>query len=159
MLIKKIRLKKIIKKFVKQINPQIKTRFHNYQPESSIKERKIFINLNDFLYTETETDLILIEVLKNKNKYHDNILFPIFVLLHEVGHIEASKKYRDIDCELEKYIFQCSLINIIECEKMKLTFYKNLPLEVDADTYAFNFITNNLDMVERFQNKIYNLIG
>lgn len=150
-------LKDLIRKFIKEIDPTIRTVFHDDKMESTPIQRIVFINIDEFLYVYDDEKLHK-QVLKEKGMLLD-IELPIFILLHEIGHIKSIENYKTKRALLRQYENQVRLT----CPKIltvdDLRKYKNIKLEKMADDYAYNFYLHNYNFVKEFDKQILDLLN
>lgn len=151
------KLKDLIGKFIKEIDPTIRTVFHDGKMESAPIQRIVFINIDEFLYVYDDEKLHK-QVLKEKGMLLD-IELPIFILLHEIGHIKSIENYKTKRALLRQYEnqvrFTCPKISTID----DLRKYKNIKLEKMADDYAYNFYLHNYNFVKELNKQILDLLN
>ena len=93
--------------------------------------------------------------------FHENYIeYETFALFHEVGHImtfnpRKEKKYqkqvRKIKKRIEKNNNTMTAKDLVE--------YFTIKNEINADLWAYNFISENLQIVKYFQNNFMKLIN
>lgn len=149
------KIKKEIKKFVKSVDKDVKVVFHDGNMESDSLNSTIYINIDEYLYEHDDEQLHL-NVLKGNNMFID-VLLPTFIILHEVGHVVSSRKYKTkrIFDQYEKQVD--SLVKRYEGIEL-LKKYKSLKVEKDADEYAYNYYLHNYKKVKAFDEKIKSII-
>lgn len=151
------KLEHLIRKFIKEIDPTIRVIFHDDEMESMPIQRFVFVNLDEFLYIYDD-EKIHKQVLKEKGMLLD-IELPIFILLHEVGHIKSIENYKTKRALLKQYENQVRLI----CPKIltidDLRKYKNTKLEKMADEYAYNFYLHNYSKIKTFERNVLDLLN
>ena len=149
------KLEKMIRNFVRRIDPEIRVVFHDDHMESDPINKTVFVNIDEFLFI-WEDEQYHMAVLKEKGMYFD-ILLPIFMVLHEIGHIETIKKYSSPKSMLRKYINNCENIQGIK-NINDLRKYKHLQLEKDADEYAYKFYLHNYNFVKKFDDEVRDIL-
>lgn len=139
----------ILKNFDKNIRISIGTKFCCF-PQLKEKEIEIpiFENTNgrNAFYNKMQKRL-------KEYKITGEFSSEILSFLHEIGHIYTYTRLNEI-----KYNFATALLQEIQakfCNPKYLNFfyncYFNLKLEKNADKWAMNFIKNNQELVESWQ--------
>lgn len=142
------KIERKIKSFVRSIDPSIQVMFHDGAMESEAQNKRIFINVDEFLYVfDDEPDHI--QVMKEKG-YIIDIMLPTYILLHEIGHVKMFEQYpnravlnRQYEIEVDRVVKKYEGIE-------RLRQYKNLKLERDADKFAYNYYLHNYEKVKKF---------
>jgi hypothetical protein len=146
------KLEILIRKFIYQIDKNIRVVFHDDEMESASLEKTVFMNVDEFIYKFDNEDLH-IRIMKEKGMLID-ILLPTFILLHEIGHCKTINRYVSPLGKLRQ--FETKRDNLIKnlngYELLKT--YKYLDLEKDADEYAYNFYLHNYTFVKKFDKEI-----
>jgi hypothetical protein len=145
--------KKLIKRVVKQINPDIRVVFNEADNESDIKRKTVFYNFGaDWIDQDMQDNL------REVHRY-----FPIsgsvkpetFIVLHEVGHIESLKHYTtaSVGFALKRYARHIDALMDNETLPyyLKARRYTLLALERKANKWATDFIKNNPDIVQELE--------
>lgn len=140
-----------IRRFINKIDPTIRVVFHDGAMESASLEKTIFVNIDEFLYI-FDNECEHLQVLREKGMLID-ILLPVYILLHEVGHIKTIKKYVSPRGMLRQYKEKSKIVSKYKGIE-RLRMYKKIHLEKDADEYAYNFYIHNYDFVKQFDNEI-----
>lgn len=145
-------LQREIRKFVRQINPNIKIVFGGEVMESDNLNETVFINADEFLY-QYDDEKNHLQVMKEKGFIID-IMLPTYTLLHEIGHVVAFKNYLAKRALLSQYQNQVNGIvkNLKGIERLRA--YKNLKLEKDADEWAYIYYLHNYKFVKSFDEKV-----
>lgn len=133
----------IVKDFVKQINPDYRVKYSN-QFECNPIEEIVYIN---FRHAEDANDLFSKFCQEQFGKSYNAVLIS---LLHEIGHIETFDD--DLDEERgNRYALLQYLWDNSDIDRETLHFeYFRLPSEIEATTWAVEFIENNAEMCENF---------
>lgn len=151
------KLGSFISEFVDEINPDIEIGFDNYA-YCYTDEPYIAVGL----YTaDNEIDKL------HENYYKENgfdftefgISFRTFTLLHEIGHIETITTETE---ESEHYAKQEEINDNVKLNgepiNDTLLKYFNLPLEILADKWAWNYLKENIFKIKIFDNIFKKLI-
>lgn len=141
-----------IRRFIYKINPKIKVVFHDEKPESNSLAQTIFLNIDEFIYKYDDEDAYK-KIYKEKGFLFD-ILQPTFTLLHEIGHVEMIKTYKNPFEELRLYEIGCNNVLAIKNPYKRLKKYNELKLENDANSFAYSFFLHNYDFVKSFDEKV-----
>jgi hypothetical protein len=142
--------------FVRSIDASIGIVFHDGDMESEAENKRLFINIDEFLYTyDDEPDHI--QVMKEKGFIID-IMLPTYILLHEIGHVKMREQYAN--AKLLDYHYDYEVNKLVkEYQGLeRLRKYKSLKLEHDADRYAYNYYIHNYDKVKIFDNIIREML-
>ena len=137
-----------VKKFVKQISPDIKVKFGRAL-ECEPTENTIYISFKSN-EIDKKTFMEYVKELDNTCKFNDLVLG----ILHEIGHIFTY----DEDDE-EPYLKDTELLSLLYKEKMldaeELNrFYVRLDMESKATKWAIEFAQANQNFVNDFQKQI-----
>lgn len=150
------KLKREIIRLVRQVDPTISVNFHNGNMESESVNNKIFINVDEFLYTyDDEPDHL--QVMRENGLVID-IMLPTYILLHEIGHIKMYRTYKRkkrLELAYERNM-EYIVANYQGLERLRR--YKALKLERDADRFAYYYYLHNYDMIKSFDKKIKSLL-
>jgi hypothetical protein len=149
------KIKREIKRFIKSVDKNVDVVFHDGHMESDSLNSTIYINIDEYLY-EHDDEQDHLNVLKQNNMLID-VLLPTFIILHEVGHVVSSRKYKTkrMFDQYEKQVD--SLVKQYKGLEL-LKKYKSLKVEKDADEYAYNYYLHNYEKVKAFDNKIKSII-
>lgn len=141
-------IKKIgVKKFVKEIDKDIKVKFQKWDMECDIFEEIVYIGKT---YTPRMDELFM-DYVKQINP---NCNTPMFLLsiLHEIGHIMTYEE-EDLDEKHATYgLLQIFLGEdpspeaIDACANM----YFRIPLEAKATMWAIDFAMSNPDLINKY---------
>lgn len=149
-------LKREIIRLVRKIDPSISVNFHDGNMESESVNNKIFINLDEFLYTyDDEPDHL--QVMRENGLVID-IMLPTYILLHEIGHIKMYRTYKSkkrLELAYERNM-EYIVSNYHGLDRLRR--YKALKLERDADKFAYYYYLHNYDMIKSFDKKIKSLL-
>ena len=149
-------LKREIIRLVRKVDPTISVNFHNGNMESESVNNKIFINVDEFLYTyDDEPDHL--QVMRENGLVID-IMLPTYILLHEIGHIKMYRTYKRkkrLELAYERNM-EYIVANYQGLERLRR--YKALKLERDADRFAYYYYLHNYDMIKSFDKKIKSLL-
>jgi hypothetical protein len=151
------KLERKILAFVRSIDPSISVEFHDGSMESESINKRIFINIDEFLYTyDDEPDHI--QVMK-ENGFVIDIMLPTYILLHEIGHVKMRERYKNPSALEQQYDYQVNKIVSNYQGLDRLRRYKALKLERDADKYAYDYYLHNYDKVKVFDDIIKKLMA
>lgn len=145
--------KKLIKRVIKIINPDISVIFHEGDNESDIKRRTVYYNFGaDWLDNDMQDNL------REVNRYYplSRVVSPeVFIILHEVGHIESMKSYTpaSVSFALKRYARDIYALNDKDNIPyyLKARRYNQLKLERRANKWASDFIKQNPDIVQELE--------
>lgn len=150
-------LERKIMSFVRSIDPSISIIFHDGNMESEAQNKRIFINISEFLYIyDDEPDHI--QVMKENGMLID-ILLPTYILLHEIGHVKMRQTYKNPKVLDKRYAFNVNRIVQKHKGLERLRLYKKLKLEKDADQYAYDYYIHNYPKVKAFDNYVRKLLA
>lgn len=133
----------IVREFVKSIDSNYRVRYSN-QCECDIDNEVIYINFK--MDNEVE------KIFESFCKKTFGEVFPrvLISILHEVGHIETFDDDRNEE-RYERYALLQILWDNTEIDKETLHHrYYNLPGEIEATTWAVDYIRNNRKKCENF---------
>ncbi len=142
-------IKKIgIKRFVKEINKDIKIKFQKYDMECDTYDDIVYVGET----YDKRTDKYFMDFVK---KIRPECDVPIFFLslLHEVGHIMT---YDIEDEENKDIIYGLLKIQFDESKKDDAALqqydemYFNIPLERNATEWGINFAMNNPKLIKKY---------
>ena len=151
------KLERKILAFVRSIDPSISVEFHDGSMESESINKRIFVNIDEFLYTyDDEPDHI--QVMK-ENGFVIDIMLPTYILLHEIGHVKMRERYKNPSALEQQYDYQVNKIVSNYQGLDRLRRYKALKLEQDADKYAYDYYLHNYDKVKVFDDIIKKLMA
>lgn len=141
--------KKIIKRVVKSINPDISVRFHKGANESDIVNQVVYYNFRDGWLDDDMQDTL--NVTHRFHPYSTLVSPEVFVILHEVGHIESLRHYQpaSVGVALKRYVR--TIENIVEVDRpyhLQARRYVKLKLERKANEWVTDYIRNNPDIVQ-----------
>jgi hypothetical protein len=154
---KTLAIRKELKEFIKTIDPNM-TLKSDKEFYASILERKVGVNYDHFINPPLSENRLHRKVLR-ENGIDFDISTTLYYLLHEIGHIESSKKYgQDIYNRIENYINENNKLVEMESELEKLRLYKKITLELEADNYAYNYYLNNKKQLRLLQQKLRKII-
>jgi hypothetical protein len=128
--------KRVIKDFVKYINPNIKVKFNSQgENASDMKNKVVYLDINDMV----ENPLHSVGM-----QYHfkNEVGLVAFTVLHEVGHVQTAHQV-NVEKELETYSNAVDkLINSDMTYKNIAKSYSKLKLERLANAWAYDFAVN-----------------
>jgi hypothetical protein len=144
--------RKIVRKVIEGINPNIQVAFRKGDNKSDILSQKIFLSLGKNWLDDTMSEHLQ-EIYK---------VYPIaktvspeaFIILHEVGHIESVKNYHTerVGAMLSKYSRQVEKISSSNAKYRLLSRrYIKLELENRANVWACNYIQKNPNIVRELE--------
>lgn len=141
--------KKIIKRVVQSINPDISVRFHKGASESDIVNKVVYYNFHDGWLDDDMRDT-LIET--HRFYPYSTLVSPeVFVILHEVGHIESLRHYQpaSVGFALNRYVRKIEdIVDIDRPYRLQARRYVKLTLERKANEWVTDYIRNNPDIVQ-----------
>jgi hypothetical protein len=142
--------KKIIKRVVKQINPDISVVFNAENNESDILTNKVYYNFSDGWLDEDMIDILR----ENYRRFPiSSLISPeAFIVLHEVGHIESLRHYQTTSVRFALARYARQVNKLIDDDTtpyyLKARRYNELQLERKAHQWACDFIKQNPDIVQ-----------
>lgn len=137
-----------VKKFVKQISPDIKVKFGRALECEPI-ENTIYVSFKSD-EIDKKTFMEYVKELDNTCQFNDLVLG----ILHEIGHIftydENDEKPYLQDTELLSLLYKEQMLSAEELNR----FYLRLDMESKATKWAIEFAQANKMFVSRFQKQI-----
>ena len=137
-----------VKKFVKQISPDIKVKFGRAL-ECEPTENTIYVSFKSD-EIDKKTFMEYVKELDNTCQFNDLVLG----ILHEIGHIftydENDEKPYLQDTELLSLLYKEQMLSAEELNR----FYLRLDMESKATKWAIEFAQANKMFVSRFQKQI-----
>ena len=149
-------IKRQIIKLIRKVDPSISVNFHDGNMESESINSKIFVNVDEFLHIyDDEKDQL--QVMK-ENGYIIDIMLPTYILLHEIGHIQRYRTYKNK--KRLGMMYEKNMKYIVDNYEGvdRLRRYKALKLERDADKFAYKYYLHNYDMIKSFDDKIKTIL-
>lgn len=141
--------KKIIKRVVQSINPDISVRFHKGANESDIVNQVVYYNFRDGWLDDDMRDTL---VETHRFYPYSTLVSPeVFVILHEVGHIESLRHYQpaSVSFALNRYVRKIEdIVDIDRPYRLQARRYLKLTLERKANEWVTDYIRNNPDIVQ-----------
>lgn len=141
--------KKIIKRVVQSINPDISVRFHKGPNESDIVNQVVYYNFRDGWLDDDMRDTL---VETHRFYPYSTLVSPeVFVILHEVGHIESLRHYQpaSVSFALNRYVRKIEdIVDIDRPYRLQARRYLKLTLERKANEWVTDYIRNNPDIVQ-----------
>lgn len=109
-------------------------------------------NTVDFTVQKHYEDDLLLEHIRNKFGVNVEPFYFVFCLLHEVGHAMTAERFSKD--EWHEYSFWSHFfLPSIPDTVVRNSLYWNLPIEDAANTWAVNYLVNNIDECWDFQCK------
>ena len=133
----------LIEKFVHSFDSDIKVEWHDGPIESSILDKTIYLNIDEFLY-EYSDEALHKQVLKEQG-YILDIELPTFKILHEMGHIMSAHKVSYEDLLL--YEAMVKAIATLK-EPIRMQTYHSLRLERDANRVGYSLYMHHYPRVK-----------
>lgn len=137
-----------IKKFVREIDKDIKVKFQKFDMECDVYEDIIYIGET----YDKRTDEYFMNFVK---KIRPECNVPVFLLslLHEIGHImtydEDEMDNKDMIYGLLKMQFDESKQDDAALQKYD-EMYFNIPLERNATEWGIDFAMNNPELIKKY---------
>jgi hypothetical protein len=149
------KIENMIRKFVSQVEPNVRVIFHDGDMESDSLNAVIYINVDEFLYTFSDEKNHL--QIMRENGLLTDILVPTFIVLHEIGHVATARNYKTkrVFDQYEKQVD--GLVKRYKGLEL-LRKYKGLKVEREADKFAYNYYLHNYNFVKDFDNQIRALL-
>lgn len=141
--------KKIIKRVVQSINPDISVRFHKGGNESDIVNKVVYYNFRDGWLDDDMQDTL--NVTHRFHPYSTLVSPEVFVILHEVGHIESLRHYQpaSVSFALNRYVRKIEdIVDIDRPYRLQARRYVKLTLERKANEWVTDYIRKNPDIVQ-----------
>jgi hypothetical protein len=144
--------KKTIKRVVKSINPDISVHFHKGVNESDIVNQIVYYNFTDGWLDDDMQD-----TLNVTHRFYPSstLVSPeVFVILHEVGHIESLAHYQPTSVGVALQRYTRSIRNIVEKDRpyrLQARRYVQIQLERKANVWVTDFIRSNPDKVQELE--------
>ena len=127
--------KRVIKNFVKLINPDYKVKFEGSAFECDVDEQVVYIGERKFNYDGK----MFMDWFKQEFPVCKDINWWIISLLHEIGHIETStdelQEERDLLYSTLKAVFDFGTTTVEEMNKA----YFQIPCEYQATDWGANW--------------------
>jgi hypothetical protein len=146
------KIERMIRNFVREIDPNVRVVFHDGDMESDGTKQTIYVNVDEFLYTYDDEQNHL-QVMKENGLLID-ILVPTYIILHEIGHVVNDRKYKYLNAMLMQYHYKVNeLVKRYDGIEL-LRKYKQLKLEKDADEFAYKYYLHNYNFIKKFDDEI-----
>ena len=132
----------LIEKFVHSFDSDIKVEWHDGPIESSILDKTIYLNIDEFLYKYSD-EAIHKQVLKEQG-YILDIELHTFKILHELGHVLSADKvsYEDL------LLYEAMVKEIAKLkEPYRMRAYHSLRLERDANRVGYSLYMHHYPRV------------
>ena len=138
-------IKKIgIKKFIREIDKDIKVKFQKWDMECDIFEETVFIGKT----YQPKTDKLFMEYV---NELNPNCRVPVFLLsiLHEIGHIIM---YEEEDMEEKDFIYGLLKIRLEDKQNEDdcIRTYFRIPLETKATQWGIDFAMAHPELIQKY---------
>lgn len=137
-----------IRKFIREIDKDIKVKFQKYDMECDIYEETVYIGKT----YDSRNDKFFMEFVKELNPECNIPVLPLSIL-HEIGHIMTW----DEDAADEKdMIYALLKVNFDESEKDDATLkeyddmYFRIPLEQNATQWGIDFAMSHPELIEKY---------
>jgi hypothetical protein len=133
--------KRVIKDFVKYINPKITIKFNRKAENACDMKRKVvYLDIQDMLNNPYHS-------LGMQYHFKNEVGLVAFTVLHEVGHIQTAHKV-NVEKELNTYSNAVDkLINSDMTYKNIAKSYSRLKLERLANAWAYDFAVSEYEKV------------
>jgi hypothetical protein len=133
--------KKVIKDFVKYINPNIKVKFNGKgENASDMKNQVVYLDIKDMLNNPYHS-------LGMQYHFKNEVGLVAFTVLHEVGHVQTAHQ---VNMEKELKTYSNAVEKIVNSDltyKNIAKSYSKLKLERLANAWAYDFAVNEYDKV------------
>jgi hypothetical protein len=133
----------VIEKFVHSFDSDIKIVWHDGPIESSILDKTIYLNIDEFLY-EYSDEALHKQVLKEQG-YILDIELHTFKILHEMGHVMSAYKVSYDDLLLYEAMVK-EIAKLKEPRRMRA--YHSLRLERDANRIGYSLYMHHYPRVK-----------
>jgi hypothetical protein len=130
----------VIEKFVRSFDSDIKIEWHDGPIESSILDKTIYLNIDEFLYKYSDEDTHL-AILKEQG-YLLDIALPTFKILHEMGHVMSPTSLNTL-LTYEQSVAEISKLK----EPHRTRAYHALELERVANRKAYDIYLHHYPRV------------
>lgn len=118
--------------------------------------RVAYLGLDEFFYKYDDEDYH--NIIMKEMGYIIDISLQTYAFLHELGHIITIDKYDNwLDVSNEYYRMNFAIVNSKMDRLSQLRAYKKLPLELDADEWAYRHYQENKDAVMELDRKIWEI--
>lgn len=143
--------RKIVRKVIQGINPNIQVVFHKGNNESDILSRKVFLNFGKNWFNDDSR--VNLQEIYRVYPIAKTVSAETFITLHEVGHIESTKNYHSdrVGMMLSKYVKQVERINANTKYSLQSRRYVKLELERNANVWACKYIEQNPNIVRQLE--------
>ena len=137
-----LKAKKVIKDFVKYINPGIKVKFNrNGENASDMNDKVVYLDIAEMIDNPYHT-------IGMQYHFKNEVGLVAYTVLHEVGHVQTAHQVQDLSQELDTYSNAVEkLVNSDLSYKNIAKSYSKLKLERLANTWAYDFAVNEYDKV------------
>jgi hypothetical protein len=133
--------KKVIKDFVKYINPNIKVKFNGKgENASDMKNQVVYLDIKDMLNNPYHS-------LGMQYHFKNEVGLVAFTVLHEVGHVQTAHQ---VNMEKELKTYSNAVEKIVNSDltyKNIAKSYSKLKLERLANAWAYDFAVNEYHKV------------
>ena len=143
----------ILKEFIHSIDKDIDIQY-TYDYSSNMFDKIIYIGLGDRDIQNHLNDYLKIDIGYDYFEYCTSTTWSI---LHELGHIMSVSGNTSLESEFEAYSESIKAIQLNDelspYEKVK--HYMELPLEVKANKWAYEYLMNNKSKIKKLEKEMY----
>lgn len=129
---------------------------HGIVTESDSVNAVIYLNIDEFIYTDDSERLHLM-LLEEKGIKLD-IMLPLYMFLHELGHILYAKTEPKIDKYLNEYVKKVNKLSKMYDKVEQMRRYKKLKLEMEADRIALELYEGFTEKLLKINKEILDLL-